>query len=327
VPNQFDWDDEEQDFRDIPDEVHEQPTPMPTLPPTRKFSPPPPGPAPAAQSNESEDYYDEAPDDYEDSFPEDFSSVLADARLRLEQGRLYEMIMNHELFEGVDADPKAINNVQNEVRAFAKERMEIMLGMRSERSHSSELGVDLPFNSLEVEVLRSLASTATKGATKSPDVEKYVAPIEPRRSRMNSIGGQRRPAPPQRQAVPREQRPLPSRPQAPVRRPKPTLDPNVEARLRADGVEQEYIEEAKRQLSMGKEKHLGKQIHEMSEQELRERNQEAAQRSGKQVKSTQALPQPSEEQMHAVVMQQVSAVQSSGGLNQKITDMLLKPRR
>ncbi len=325
---QFDWDDEDQDFRDIPDEVREQATPVPPLPPTKRPAAPNPqqiagpGPkevAPPPQDNELQ--YDDGYEDYEEQ-TEDYSSVLSDARLRLEQGRLYEMIMNHELFEGVESDPKAIRNVQNEIRTFAKERMEIMLGMRLEAPRGGELGVDLPFNSLEIEALRDIAFKLTKGASSSPEVERYSAPVKPRQAGLAPIGAgrsrpqERRPEPRQEQ---REQRPLPSKPSAPVKRMK--VDPNLEARLRAEGVEQEYIEEAKRQVMQDTYKPIGKQIHEMTEQELRERNEQAAKRAYATVKSPQAVPMATPEQAEAMVLQRVREASSHPSMI-RIMDLL-----
>src|SRR5271157_590352 len=101
----------------------------------------------------------EAPEEVEEEAQEeDVSSVLTDARLRLEQGKLYELVMKHDLFEGVDADPKAVKNVQKEIRAYAQERMEIMLGMRQEKPQGENaFPMDLfPFNSMEVEALKAL---------------------------------------------------------------------------------------------------------------------------------------------------------------------------
>src|ERR1035437_9642895 len=82
---------------------------------------------------------------------EDMSSVLSDANLRLEQGRLYQMIMNHDMFGETDADPKAIRNVQREMRKFARDRMETMLGMRQEEAVLRTI-VSSPFNDMEVNV-------------------------------------------------------------------------------------------------------------------------------------------------------------------------------
>jgi hypothetical protein len=322
---QFDWDDEDQDFRDIPDEVDSRSSPPVVIPSARQIQPPQQTfVAPTYESNEPE--YEDPSDSSEDN--EDYSVVLSDARLRLEQGRLYEMIMNHSLFDGVDADGRAIKNVQNEIRSFAKERMEIMLGMRLEPSRNVDgLSVALPFNSLEVEVLRSLASTATQGATKSPDVEQYVVPAveSPRRSGLSPIGGggnTRRSTPPSHRA---ETRSLPSRSSAPVRRTK--VDRNLEARLRSEGVEQEFIEEAKRQIATENYKPLTKHVFEMSEEELKERNRQAVQRSGQQVRSPQALPMATPEQMEALAIQRATAAASHPSMV-KIMDLLNKvPKR
>src|ERR1019366_6683663 len=106
---------------------------------------------------------------------EDFVDVLSDAHLRLEQGSLYKLVMNGNLFQDVDADPKAVQNVQKEIKTFAKERMEIMLGMRKETNTVEHLEIDFPFNALEVEVLKKLASTATKGASEHSD--RYVPEV------------------------------------------------------------------------------------------------------------------------------------------------------
>ena len=44
-----------------------------------------------------------------------------EAQVRLEQGRLYQMLLKHDLFDGVDADARAMKNVQNEIREFMRE--------------------------------------------------------------------------------------------------------------------------------------------------------------------------------------------------------------
>jgi len=317
MSNKFDWDDEDQGFRDIPDEVHERPAPPAALPPAQQLANRPQENPPEYGDGDEGDYIqDESMED--DDF--DYSSVLTDARLRLEQGRLYEMIMNHDIFGGVDADPRAMKTVQNQIRRFAKEQMEIMLGMRQPVSDS--LGVDLPFNSLEVEALRALASAATKGASQDPDVEKYVAPVEPRRSGLNQIGA-RRPVT-QKPVSRRDNRPLPKRAQEPMRRVK--VDPNIEAELRERGIEKEYIEEAKRQVAQESYKPLTKDPSQMTPEELRQRNAEAARRQGHQVKSPQALPMATPEQQEAMAMARASQAAAHPSMV-KIMDLLNKPTR
>lgn len=322
MSNKFNWDDED-DFRDIPEEVNGESAPAPLMPPSNPVSK---QDLVDAYSQEDEDYdpeYEAVSDLHSEDEPEeDYSTVLSDARLRLEQGRLYEMIMNHDLFAGMDSEPKAMKNVQKQIRNFAKEQMEVMLGMRQTVAAAPGLSVDLPFNSLEVEALRALASAATKGATKAPDVERYVAPVESRRSTgLNPIGS-RTPKPKREQ-----KRTLPSRSPEPVRR-APKVDPNVEARLR-DGsygmaVEQQYIEEAKRQLGMGPPKALEKPIQNMSPEELTAHNKRNASRY-RQARTTSALPQPSAAQVEGMMMQRVSSATAQAGPGfQALLDIVAK---
>ena len=135
------WGESEEEFRDIPDEVgvdangrqlQSPPASVKSTAPARQPAPAPQVPA-AIQGTE----YDVTEVLQILDEEEDFSEVLNDANLRIEQGRLYQMIMNHNLFEGMDADERAVQNVQKEIRKFAKERMEIMLGMRQEKISTS----------------------------------------------------------------------------------------------------------------------------------------------------------------------------------------------
>jgi len=82
--------------------------------------------------------------------------ILSDARLRLEQGRLYEILMTHNIFEGVQADQRAIKNVEREIKNFIKERLEIMLGIKSEKPKQVEIGLDPE----EIQILKGLVSKA-----------------------------------------------------------------------------------------------------------------------------------------------------------------------
>lgn len=205
---------------------------------------------------------------------EDYSDVLSDARLRLEQGKLYELIMNHDLFSGSDSDPRAVKHVQREIRKFAKERMEIMLGMRRETTKVESLQIDFPFNQVEVEVLKKLAFAASKGASESsdrfvPEVKRLTeeVPVIKRPPVLNAIGSQKQTPKP---------RPLKAQPKSPIQRqqrPEP-------------------------QVSQGEYKPLEKSPQEMTEEELLQRNKETTARLARHrtVKSKDALPQPTFEE-------------------------------
>lgn len=118
----------------------------------------------------------------EDEEEADDATILTNARLRLEQGRLYEMLMTSDIFNNLDADPQAVKNVQREMKRFAKDRMEVMLGMKRPSELAGSV-VSSPFNSVEVEVLKSLAKKLSGGATEqvsgpqAPPKSKTLTPI------------------------------------------------------------------------------------------------------------------------------------------------------
>lgn len=104
----------------------------------------------------------------EESEEENDAVALTDANLRIEQGRLYQMLMTADIFGNLDCDEKAIKNVQRELRRFAKDRMEVMLGMKKPTEQSTNI-VSSPFNHLEVEVLKTLAAKLSGGNTQKAD--------------------------------------------------------------------------------------------------------------------------------------------------------------
>lgn len=202
-----------------------------------------------------EELTDQVANDEDD---EDFTEVLSDARLRLEQGKLYEMIMNHDLFGGVEADPRAAKSVQKQIRNFARERMEIMLGIRQETLPINGTIVSSPFNELEVDVLKKLASAASKGATETEEANQPPEPSPqqpPKRKTLNTIGkNQTRPIT-QPQPKPMAKKADPIQRQA---KPKPRLDLPPE-------MEPDY-------------EPLDKPISQMSAEELAERDRQATER-------------------------------------------------
>lgn len=271
MTNSF-WNKDEEDFRDIPDEVTDgQSAPMPVLNASNVQRPAPVQRA-APQVVLEKDVDIQFPLDDEE---EDYTAILADANLRIEQGTLYKMIMNHNLFEGLEVDARAVDNVTREIRRFAKERMEIMLGMRQEAVKESI--VSSPFNDLEVTILKRVASAASKGATESPDANKTAAVVKsaPKREGLTPIGNPPKPA---QKPVPATKTPLATKPQTPIARTKAPVPPKV---INEDNYEP-----------------LEKPVSKMTEDEIIKRNQEASARQAgkKSVKSTSALAQPSFEQ-------------------------------
>src|SRR5258706_9076803 len=101
MSNTFFSQEDDEEFRDVPDEVTEGNQAPPANVRTQRPASPPQAPAPI-EAQVTQDY-EEVLEALE-SDDEDFSSVINDARFRLEQGRLFEMILNHNIFEGAEAD-------------------------------------------------------------------------------------------------------------------------------------------------------------------------------------------------------------------------------
>ena len=271
----------------------------------------PVAPPPVVQAPVEEDYSDVdfgmagGPD--LDADEEDYSSVLNDANLRLEQGSLYKLIMKHDLFAGVDSDPVAIQNVQKAIRKFAREQMEIMLGMRKETNTVEHLEINFPFNAVEVDVLKKLAFAATKGASENsdayvPEVKRTTSEVEqvPKRHALNPIGGSPHPKktyPPQKKAAPTK--PLQSKASTPVKRSR--MDLTIDQIAREEGIPRELLEE---------EFYLAqkKPVNEMTEQEIAERNNIIKQRRTTQVRSSAAIPMATPEQQEMLAIARANQI-------------------
>lgn len=108
------------------------------------------------------------------------SGIVSESMIRLEQARLYDMLIKHDLFKGVKAHPKALQNVQNEVKKYIVKRLEVLLGIRGEESETLDkksFEVDIPFNDIEIDFLKSLSGKGTKGASNNYHTEITTIPV------------------------------------------------------------------------------------------------------------------------------------------------------
>jgi hypothetical protein len=215
---------------------------------------------------------------------EDTSISMNDANLRLEQGRLYQMILKHDLFGETDADPKAIRNVQREIRRFVRERMETMLGIRQEQVLQQTI-VSPPFNDMEVTVLKMLASKMSKGATEQTQAAPAPVPA-PKKDGITSISGSLRgDAKPTVISTPTAPKPVAKQPVKNA----PAQKPQQSALKTEDSL-------------------LQKPIDQMTQEELLAYNQAAEQRTAsKYAKKPSGLtPHPSPQQLEAMYTIQAS---------------------
>ena len=261
----------------------------------------------AIQAKAQEEEYDveELTEQVAEEGEEDFTEVLSDARLRLEQGKLYEMIMNHDFFGGVECDPRAAKIVQKQIIKFAKEQMEVMLGMRQTTQATPPM-VSSPFNSLEVDILKKLASAASKGATESEEAQaempEPVVVAPPKKKTLNTIGS----AKPQPKQQPK---PIAKKPEPIKRQAKPKMDLPPE-------FEMDY-------------EPLDKPIHKMTPAELAERDRQAAerQRNRKAAIPADRAPMPDYATQEMLAMSQASrATGGAGGvsaMNGKLSQLII----
>jgi hypothetical protein len=212
-----------------------------------------------------------------DEEEEDTFGIMNDANLRLEQGRLYQMVLQGDIFADTNADPKAIRNVQREIRKFVRERMETMLGIRQEQQ-AMETVVSSPFNDLEVTVLKMLASKMSKGETEKEATHNnpgpQAPPPTPKKDGINSISGNLRPT----------TTPLKANPTKPIQKTQSKPAPKTQAKSAIVGSDETLLK---------------KPIAEMSPQELLAYEADAAIRrsQNKSALPTNLVPHPSPQQL------------------------------
>ena len=112
------------------------------------------------------------------------NDIMRLAMVQLEQAKLYDMFLKHNLFEGVKADPEALRRVEKELKDFILERMQVLLGMKEDNKSKQvqQIKVELPFNEIEVDFLKALAFKGTRGesANSKPAEAKTLTTLKPK---------------------------------------------------------------------------------------------------------------------------------------------------
>ena len=113
--------------------------------------------------NDQQEQELEDPSAYQIEDQEDFDgqqeqalAVMNEAVLRIEQANLYQTLLNHDLFAKGSARPEIIRKVQTEMRTFILSRLEVLLGIKPDRSQEPAQ-VQSPFDEQQVEFLQQLA--------------------------------------------------------------------------------------------------------------------------------------------------------------------------
>lgn len=261
------------------------------------------------------------------------SNVIYNARLRLEQAKLYELLINHNLFEGVDASEQAIKNVQNELKFYIVKRLEILLGIREPVVRIESAVAESPFNDIEVDFLKQLAYKGTFGKSEQGEQVKLapkaqaLKPVSSPSQKLKAMTTVKKieraeatpqpvakPPEPKKQAAPQPpaRRPEPP-PKAPVARKPAAPKPNIrESGMGRELTKEEAIEIAKADLKTAS----GKPFHEMNAKEKAAKIREVNERH-KRPAATGAVPMPTPDQIKMKYLtQQESQSYSKNQTNQ-----------
>lgn len=166
----FAWDEEANPMEGYDTEEEEAPAPPPV-------SPPPPArpvlPRPAV-AKPSPNLVTETLEELEDPQPDEFS----EAERRLAKAGFYRDVMNNQLLSS--EHPCAIE-VEAELQAWAKERLEQLLGIRAEPKAAAkqEVVAKLPFSQEQVDALKLLADKVLNKTTQPPTQPAPAAPTQP----------------------------------------------------------------------------------------------------------------------------------------------------
>jgi hypothetical protein len=268
------------------------------------------------------------------------SDILSEAMIRLEQARLYEMLIKHDIFEGVTCNQVALDNVQMEMKNFILDRLQVLLGIKQDSftpKYSEKVKVELPFNKMEIEALKDIANKLTKGKSSTIEEKEVVeATPEPeiRQQRPKPLMGNkitaktkevpsRQNAKPQHNEIPKttQKRVTPQKTQ--VNQPKDTKKRGIAQKIDQidvgplrgpDGtiISKEEMEIAKQQLIDELSKGKQKSVAEMEMEELIARDKQTQTQAVS--RSTNRIPMPDPTHMAGIyVARQAQQRQSANG--------------
>lgn len=196
MPGDFDWDDP-LDGYDTSEETTEVRVTNPQLPPAARPSLPR-RPQPPPNPNLVTETLDELEEELTD---------LSEAERRLAKAGFYRDVMTHQLLSG---DHPCAIEVEQELQAWAKERLEQLLGLRAEPKVAPAQEVKLPFTEEQLDALKQLADKViSKSGQPAPP------PAQPAQPKVVPV------QPPKPTGI----SPVPTKPSAPTRRAAPVPGP------------------------------------------------------------------------------------------------------
>lgn len=116
------------------------------------------------------------------------AAVMNEAVLRIEQANLYQILLNHNLFAKGSARPEIINKVESEMRAFILSRLEILLGIKQEKTQvNAPTEVILPFDNDQLEFLKALADKGLRRNFPMSISKPSLNPVQVTQSPINPV--------------------------------------------------------------------------------------------------------------------------------------------
>jgi len=239
-------------------------------------------------------------------------SIMDEAFIRLEQARLYELLSKSDIFDGVQANPKALNNVKRELKDFIMERLQILLGITQPKStiQPEDIKFELPFSEDEVEYLKFLAKKGMAVAQHKPEEINMLSPISEKKLTISATINQPTQQSSQQLRGLGQKKSFQTRntdEKSIIKKEVKNIQMEQKIKPKQNTVQQERVVEkplqnttleAKRQLE--KEQNIkkpNKPIHKMSRKELMEYNKELDKTRKKYNRSTNVYQPPSSEQL------------------------------
>ena len=108
-------------------------------------------------------------------------TIRSEAFLRVEQAKLYQVLLSQDLFEQGASDDEVVELVTEEIRAFAEARLESLLGMRSpsEALVIRRESAELPWTEEQIEALTALADKVLLTGAGQQQMMKPKSPSKP----------------------------------------------------------------------------------------------------------------------------------------------------
>lgn len=112
------------------------------------------------------------------------STIRSEAVKRIQKAKLYETMLSNNLFAAGSAEPEILEEVETELKAIIEEKLEELLGMRTETRGRGQVAAALPFDEDQIEALALIANRALKrtpalGSTPTPVINQVQAEPQP----------------------------------------------------------------------------------------------------------------------------------------------------